>query len=112
LGGRSDLVPARDENLHETAALVTRLRASGSTNHVEALRRALELGPDVIFLVTDADDLTPEQVRKGTQWNGGRAVSHAVELGGPDDSRPGGPLEQLARNNGGTYRFVPLTGAE
>jgi hypothetical protein len=108
LAGGSDLVRADEENRRETAALLARLRASGSTNHVEALRRALELGPEVIFLVTDADDLTPEQVRRLTQWNGGRAAIHAIELGGRDDSRPGGPLETLARSNGGTYRFVPL----
>jgi hypothetical protein len=110
LAGGSDLVPADDENRRETADLLARLRASGSTNHLEALRRALELGPDVIFLVTDADDLTPEQVRRVTQWNGDRAAIHAIELGGREDSRPGGPLETLARSNRGTYRFVPLGG--
>jgi hypothetical protein len=110
IAGRSDLVPAADENVRETAEFLARLRASGSTNHVEALRRALELGPDVIFLVTDADDLSPEQVRRVTQWNAGRAAIHAIELGGRDDSAPGGPLETLARSNRGTYRFVPPAG--
>jgi hypothetical protein len=112
LGGRSDLVPADAGSLREATGLLARLRASGSTNHVEALRRALELEPDDIFLVTDADDLTPDQVRRVTQWNGGRAAIHAIELGAREESRPGGPLETLARSNRGTYRFVPLTGAD
>jgi hypothetical protein len=112
LGGRSDLVPADADNLREATALLARLRPSGKTKHFAALRLALELEPDVIFLVTDADDLTPEEVRLVTRLNRDRSAIHAIELGGRDDSRPGGPLETLARSNRGTYRFVPLAGAE
>jgi hypothetical protein len=108
IAGRSDLVPATPDNIRATARLLLPLRAGGSTNHVQALQRALALEPDVIFLVTDAADLSPEQVRQVTLWNGGRTVIHTIELGG-QDSR-GNPLELLARSNRGTYRVVAPAG--
>jgi hypothetical protein len=106
IAGRSDLVPATPDNVRETAQLLDHARAGGSTNHVQALRRALALEPDVIFLVTDAADLSPEQVAQVTRWNGGRTAIHAIELGGPDG---GSALEALARSNRGTYRSISLT---
>jgi hypothetical protein len=105
--GQTDLVPVTPENVSEAARLLERLRAGGSTDHLQALRRALTLQPDVLFLVTDAADLSLEQVRLVTQWNGGRTILHAIDLGGRDGS--GGPLDLLARRNGGTYRWVPST---
>jgi Ca-activated chloride channel family protein len=107
--GRTDLLPATAENVDAAARFLERLRAGGSTDHLPALRKALALQPDVIFLVTDAADLSPEQVRAVTQWNGGRTAIHAIDLGG----RAGGsPLEALALGNRGTYRAVNPAGAE
>jgi hypothetical protein len=80
------------------------LTATGATDHVNALLRAVQTRPDLIFLVTDADDLRDDSVRRITGMNQGRAKIHVVELArgkGMD-----GPLARLAESNGGTYRRV------
>jgi hypothetical protein len=105
LGGRTDLAAAGADSLHQVEAALAALRPAGSTNHVEALKTALTLLPDVLFLVTDADDLTQKEVRAVTALNQGRAVIHAVELTTRPDHGDG-PLALLARGNGGTYRAV------
>ncbi|NBO92319.1 MAG: VWA domain-containing protein [Planctomycetia bacterium] len=78
------------------------LRAEGRTNHLKALRSALYHRPDVLFVVTDADDLDEVEA---TRLHVGRTVIHAIEL------RRGaghgeGPLAKLARRSGGIYRRV------
>jgi hypothetical protein len=109
LAGRTDLAPATSANKQGAAALIEALRAGGATDHLAALRRALALQPEVIFFLTDADDLTPSQIRAVTQQNRGRTAIHAIQLsrrsdGSGDDS----PLSRLARDNRGTYRSIWL----
>ena len=74
------------------------------TNHVLALRQALALRPEVIFLVTDAADLAPADVQALTRFNGGRSAIHVVELSPHRAGRPDGPAARLAGANRGTYR--------
>jgi hypothetical protein len=109
VGGRADLLPATPENKARAAALVAALRAEGGTEHLPALRRALTLRPDVIYFLTDADDLRPEQVLAITQLNQGRAVIHALELHRDDRGRRGAALPVLAQHNHGEYRAVALS---
>jgi hypothetical protein len=105
---RPGLVPATAQSRNEVAALLGRIRAEGATDHVQALREALLLRPEVLFLVTDAADLTSEQVRSVTQLNHRRAVIHTIELrDGPADDGDT-PLSLLARLNRGTHRVVPV----
>jgi hypothetical protein len=110
IGGRTDLVPAAPENKQAAAEALEAVRPAGGTCHLEALRQALALEPDVVFWVTDAADLTLEQVRVVTAWNHGRTAIHAIELGGNDPGGPDTPLSQLARYNRGTYSVVAPAG--
>jgi hypothetical protein len=93
----------------QTLAAVERrldeLTASGSTDHVRALRQALVARPDVLFWVTDADDLTESAVRDVTRLNNGGASIQVVELrAGRGD--PGSLLTRLAADNRGAHRRV------
>jgi hypothetical protein len=106
LGGKTELVPVTDEARREAHLLLAAVRAEGSTNHQEALRRALSLLPDLILLVTDADDLTLQEVRAVTQMNGGRSVIHTIELTDHRAEKVDGPLQLLAHSNRGTHRRV------
>jgi hypothetical protein len=109
-GGPDGLRPADAESVREAARWVAALPASGSTDHVPALLRGLALRPDVLYLLTDADDLSAADVRAVTARNLGRAAIHAVELSRRHAERPDGPLRRLAEANGGTYRRVPPAG--
>src|SRR5579885_3285784 len=112
IGGQTGLTPATAAARAEAAARLGAVRAEGSTDHLAALRRALMLRPDVIFFVTDADDLTPLQVRTVTEWNravsGGRTAIHAIDLGGETAGREPRPLELPARWNGGAWQAPDL----
>jgi hypothetical protein len=108
LGGPSDLVDATPDNRLTVARLLEDVRAEGSTDHLAALRRALAFGPEIIFFVTDADDLTLEQVRNVMLFNRRGAAIHAVELNNKGEAREDTPLQMMARLSGGSHRVVPL----
>ncbi len=106
VGGRSGLLPADGPTREAVARELDRVAAAGNTDHARALRQGLLLRPDVLFLVTDADDLSDRDVLEVTRLNAGRTAIHAVELTrGRDDAD--GPLRRLAALNGGTCRRVP-----
>jgi hypothetical protein len=106
LDGHADLLPASAENRRRAAAAIEELLPEGSTEHVQALKRALALQPDVIFFLTDADDLKLEQVRQVTQYNHRRTVIHAIELHLGRRARSESVLPLLAETNRGVYRAV------
>ena len=54
-----------------------------------ALNLALAMRPDVVFFLTDADDLSFELLRQVEAWNHGRAIIHAFELNGRRPARHG-----------------------
>ena len=104
IDGRSDLVLATGEHKKRVAELLGDLYAEGGTSHLPALMRAISLKPEVIFFLTDADDLRPEQLRAVAMSNRERSVIHAVELGGR--RRQDNLLRKLAEENHGVYRSV------
>jgi hypothetical protein len=108
INGESGLVLATPENKRCVALLLAGMEAEGSTQHLPALRRALALGPDVIFFLTDADDLRTEHIRAITSLNHGRSIIHAIDLGRPLGAYGDLPLYALALDNGGRYQSVPL----
>ncbi len=101
--GQSGLTFATAENKRCVARLLEQLHAEGGTDHVSALKQALALDPDVIFFLTDADDLRAEEVRKIAFLNHGRSVIHAIGLG-----RGCRVLQALAEENQGLYQSVRL----
>jgi hypothetical protein len=107
--GRSDLVPASAMNKAEAVRLLETIQAEGSTAHLPALSRALALGPDVVFFLTDADDMEAEQVQAVTVRNHGRTIIHTIGLYALQRARGEPPLAALARHNGGAYREVSMT---
>jgi len=108
LGGRTGLAFATPENKQQAAALLEGLTAEGSTEHLPALKAALALDPDVIFFLTDADDLQVGQVSAVTAINHGRTAIHAIELNTANRGREDMPLQVLARDNRGLYQAVDL----
>jgi hypothetical protein len=105
LNGQRTWLPVTEEVKREIAAHTASLRAEGATNHVQAVRLALSAQPDVIFLVTDADDIAPADVRGLTILNNRRVGIHTIELTSQQASTEN-HLLQLARANGGTHRIV------
>jgi hypothetical protein len=109
VAGRTDLVRASAENISQATEQLDALVAEGGTDHLPALKQALLLHPDVIFFLTDADDLKPEDVRTLTQLNAGRTAIHSIELNLHNRDRTEMPMHRLADCNRGQYRAVELT---
>ena len=67
------------------------------------LTEAIDLGPDVIYFLTDEDDLESRDVLAVTRRNRGRVSIHALCL-----VPPGGesPMQRLARDNRGVFQVV------
>jgi von Willebrand factor type A domain len=110
---RFDLAVLDAAAREEVARAVVNLAATGGSNHrealrqalAEALRQALALGPDVLYLVTDGAEMSAAEVLAVTRLNQRPTAIHAIELGRggrPADS----PLYRLASDNRGTYRCV------
>jgi hypothetical protein len=103
--GRRDLLPAESAIVEKAAAFLQSLEASGNTNHVAALRRALQFRADAIYLLTDADDLKPQDLAVLARLNQHSAI-HTLELTRRRAATPQGPLAELAGGNRGTFRRV------
>jgi hypothetical protein len=101
------LQPASPARKHFFLTRLEEIDPEGGTDHLSALRQAILLAPDVVFFLTDADDLTPELVRAVTRLNRGRSAIHVFELFPASREEERGPLRELARCNGGRYHAVP-----
>ncbi len=107
------LVLATKENKALAADHLARITAGGGTGHEEALSAALRFHPDVLYFLTDADEppLNGEQLARLRRLNDGLTKIHTIEFGrGPKQSAPGNFIEQLAKENGGEYRYVDVEG--
>jgi len=99
LGHDADTRRQVSQALHE-------LLPEGKTDHAPALNLALAMRPDVVFFLTDADDLSFELLRQVDAWNHAKAVIHTFELNAPHN-RPGSPLQMLAQRHNGEHRAIP-----
>jgi hypothetical protein len=103
IDGRSGFLPADATTRAAVALALESTTAEGSTDHLLALRQGLVLRPDVLFLVTDAAELTDRDVQEVTRVNAARTAIHVIELSrhrGDAD----GPVRSLALHTGGSYR--------
>lgn len=109
---RFDLFWGTDSQRLDASNQYQSVQAHGGTNHFLALKRALELNPDVVFFLTDGKDpaLTAGEWASIRRLNRGARI-HCIEFG--TEPRPNNPgvvdpdnwLQQLARENGGTYVY-------
>ena len=89
---------------------VRAVTASGGTRHMEPLRIALRLAPDVIFFLTDAADpqLTPTQLRELRRLNKGTVIN-TIEFGAGPPLGDDNFLVKLARQNDGQHVYVDVS---
>ena len=106
INGQYGLLPSDEDTLRQVAEAVSALRAAGGTDHGRALRRAITFHPDLIYFLTDADDVSLVDVKTVTRLAAHRTVINAVELNGDRRARMDGPLHKLAADNGGTCRRI------
>ena len=103
---------ATRQNKDRAKRFIDSISAEGGTAHVEALRMATGLQPDVIFLLSDADEpkLTTAELAKIRHAAAGILIN-TIEFGsGPQPkSAEESFLAQLAQQNGGRYVYVDIS---
>ncbi|HUG90907.1 MAG TPA: hypothetical protein VML55_08745 [Planctomycetaceae bacterium] len=110
---RPELYWATDINRTLARQFIASVDANLGTDHMPALLQALSLKPEVLYLLTDADQpqLSARELNRIRSTNAGRTRIHTIEFGeGSQGSRrldptSGNFLEVLAEQNGGTYRY-------
>ena len=110
LGGKPQLVWGDEEGKTMARDFVLSIRADGGTRHIDALRLALNMAPDVIFFLTDADEprMTPDELARIRRLNGNTSIN-AIEFGfGPSTGRDNF-LKRLARDNNGQHAYVDIS---
>lgn len=105
-GRQTDLVFATEAMKARAHRFVQSIRGERGTNHMKALKEALAFGPDVIFLLTDAEGgFTPNELRLIQSWNRAGSVINAIEFGVGTSSGNDRSLQRLAAENGGHYLY-------
>ncbi|MFL5328224.1 MAG: vWA domain-containing protein [Gemmataceae bacterium] len=102
LCGGPGLMPIERSLVANTSQRLAQLAPEGGTDHVRAIKAALLLEADVVYFLTDEDDLTPADVKSVTEYNRGRSVIHTICLVNP--GMPNTPIQELARRNRGQFR--------
>lgn len=99
-----------DQGKRLAATFVGGVVADGGTRHMEALLLAIQMRPDVIFFLTDADEpkLTSLDLKKVRERSRGTSIN-AIEFGSGPSSGGYTFLQQLAAENGGQHVYVDVT---
>jgi hypothetical protein len=86
------------------------IRAAGGTRHMEPLKQALRLGPDVIFFLTDAaePEITARELGEIETLNRG-SVINTIEFGAGLAPEGDNFMKRLARQNAGRHVYVDVT---
>jgi von Willebrand factor type A domain len=99
-----DMVPANSTNKERARRWIGLRHAESTTNPNYALQQALEMRPEVIFLLTDGELDDPDAVRYMIRkYNKTKVVIHTIAFENEDG---GLTLEAIAQENDGIYRFV------
>lgn len=102
--------PATADHKAKLHAKLESIRPDGGTDHKAALYAALRLRPEVIFFLTDADEMTDseaDEIRERAERS--RTRIHATEFGVGPAVVSSPPLRRLAVETQGTYRYIDVT---
>jgi len=105
-GGPGRLVFATEENRRGAESFVESIRSDGGTDHAEAIRAAMRLGPDLVFMVTDGDerdDISVEDVDRLERLLGGTKLI-VIQFAAGEGGSP--RLAEIARRSGGASKSV------
>ena len=105
--GRKTMMTATAANKARVRTQLTKISPDGGTDHMLAIRAALDLKPEVIFFLTDADLMTRADVAEILKEAGPTRIQ-AVEFGIGTGMNGSEPLQKLSGATGGSYRYVDV----
>ncbi len=102
-GRKPTMLYGTEENKKLAERFIRRVTAAGGTRPMPALRLALNLGPDVLFLLSDAEE-TVLDMAQIDRWNYGTSIN-AIEFGTNASPSQFNSLARLAEKNHGQYKY-------
>ena len=105
--GREGMMSATPANKTRVKTLLAGIPPDGGTDHMRALRVALDLKPEVLFFLTDADLMSRQDVAEIVALAGKTRIQ-AVEFGLASGLGGSAPLKSLAKATGGSYRYIDV----
>jgi len=102
-GRKPTMLFGTEENKKLAERFIRKVTAAGGTRPMPALRLALNLRPDVLFLLSDAEE-TVLDMAQIDRWNYGTSIN-AIEFGTNASPSPFNSLARLAEKNHGQYKY-------
>ena len=108
---RLKYITASEINRTMARKFINSVQPDGGTDHLAPLKEALQLAPDAIFFLTDAEEpqLTAGELNQIHQLNKGKTQIHTIEFGKGPPLSVDNFLKKLARMNGGSHRYWDVT---
>jgi hypothetical protein len=106
--GRPGLMPATARNKERVRTRLAAIRSNGGTDPVKALNAAFAQKAEVVFFLTDGQELTKERVRDLREAARTARVL-AIEFGHGPSPGTADPLKTLALETGGSYRYIDVS---
>lgn len=111
-GSGPELLRGDDRTKELVKRFIRDIPAIGGTNHVDALRMALSMGPDILFFLTDGD--YPQPARGAVENILERAsrfgtTIHCIQFGEGNRSELSNWISNLAQASGGQFRYVDVS---
>jgi hypothetical protein len=103
--GRRALMPATAANKERVRTRLAQVRPDEGTDPGPAVEQALAMRPEVVFLLTDGQELSYEDVERLESLRGSTRI-HTIDFGGTAPAPETSPLRRLAAVTGGSYRHV------
>lgn len=109
--GRLKYLTATEINRTMARKFINSVQPDGGTDHLAPLKEALQLAPDAIFFLTDAEEpqLTAGELNQVSQLNKGKSQIHTIEFGKGPELSVDNFLKKLARMSGGSHRYWDVT---
>ena len=110
LRGGTELVRNTADQRRRIAQFSRGIVPGGGTHHVPALELALELDPDALFWLTDADEpyLSAADLQELRRRNRRSIPIHAIEFGYGPELTADNFLKRAAKSSGGTHCYCDL----
>lgn len=110
-GGPPRLFKGDERSKERGIEFVRNISADGGTEHIGALQMGLNLGPDVLFFLTDADSSPSARAIQRLQDRAVRAGTtlHAIQFGSGPSRDGGGWIRDFAEGCGGKFRYVDVS---
>ena len=109
-GEKAGLLRATSANLRLADHFIKGIQPEAGTDRFAAVKHAMSFDPDVIFLLTDADEpeISAKELWEIRKTNKRHTVINTVEFGLGADLSKDSFLKKLARQNNGTHTYRDL----